>query len=65
MNRSPVLALCFAASMLAPNAASAYPTVEGHPAEYVIISGDGLVPAFQVLADWKTQTGIPAVVRPL
>jgi|GEM_PF-268579 len=31
--------------------------------EYVIITNDALEDSFQVLADWKTQKGIPTVVR--
>lgn len=50
---------------LSPGAARAYPTVEGQPAKYVIITGDALAASFQPLADWKTQTGLPAVVRSL
>jgi hypothetical protein len=31
--------------------------------EYVVVTGAGLDTAFQRLADWKTQKGVPAVVR--
>src|SRR5882672_5349152 len=48
---------------LLPAAGQAYPTVEGQPARYVIVTTDALAPSFQPLADWKTQTGLPAVVR--
>ena len=41
------------------------PSVLGSPVEYVIITNDAMAPAFQTLADWKTQTGVPAVVRTL
>src|SRR5262245_31924743 len=41
------------------------PSVEGSPVAYVIITTDALVPQFQRLADWKTQAGVPAVVRTL
>jgi hypothetical protein len=50
---------------LSPGVVRAYPTVEGQPARYVIITGDALAASFQPLADWKTQTGLPAVVRSL
>src|SRR5262245_3761041 len=39
------------------------PSVLGSPVAYVIVTSDALVPQFQRLADWKTQAGIPAVVR--
>lgn len=39
------------------------PSVLGSPVAYVIITSDALAPAFQTLADWKTQAGVPAVVR--
>jgi hypothetical protein len=41
------------------------PSVLGSPVEYVIITNDALAPTFQQLADWKTQSGVPAVVRTL
>jgi hypothetical protein len=31
--------------------------------EYVIVTGEGLDSVFQRLADWKTQKGVPAMVR--
>ncbi len=37
----------------------------GHPVEYVIVTDDALVPAFQPLADWKTHSRVPAVVQGL
>jgi len=37
--------------------------VLGSPVEYVIVTTDELAPIFQQLADWKTQSGEPAVVR--
>jgi len=39
------------------------PSVLGSPVEYLIITGDAMVSQFQQLADWKTQAGVPAVVR--
>ncbi len=39
------------------------PSLLGSPVEYVIITSEEMAPEFQRLADWKTQTGIPAVVR--
>jgi hypothetical protein len=39
------------------------PSVLGSPVEYLIITNDALAPTFQQLADWKTQSGVPAVVR--
>ena len=58
-----VSALATLALAFLPRESVAYPTVEGQPAKYVIITGDALVASFQPLADWKTQTGLPAVVR--
>jgi len=45
-----------------PEAVSREPFAGG-PFEYVIVTGAGLATAFQRLADWKTQKGVPAVVR--
>lgn len=39
------------------------PSVLGSPVAYLIITSDAMAPAFQQLADWKTQSGVPAVVR--
>ena len=39
------------------------PSLLGSPVAYVIVTGDSLAAAFQPLADWKTQSGMPAVVR--
>jgi hypothetical protein len=39
------------------------PSVLGSPVEYVIVTTDAMAPAFQQLADWKTQAGSAAVVR--
>ena len=46
-------------------AATQVPSVLGSPVEYVIITADSLVGQFQRLADWKTQSGVPTVVRSL
>lgn len=39
------------------------PSVLGSPVAYLIITSDELAAAFQPLADWKTQTGVPAAIR--
>jgi hypothetical protein len=66
MNRTPAFALLGVLALAAvTSSASAYPTREGHPVQYVIITSDALAPSFAPLADWKTQTGVPAIVRPL
>lgn len=39
------------------------PSVNGSPVEYVIITDDAQAATYQLLADWKTQSGVPAVVR--
>ncbi len=39
------------------------PSLEGSPVEYVIVTTTEHEPYFQELADWKTQKGVPAVVR--
>jgi hypothetical protein len=41
------------------------PSVLGSPVEYLIITNDAMAPTFQSLADWKTQSGVPAAVRTL
>ncbi len=41
------------------------PSVLGSPVAYVIITNEAMAPEFQRLADWKTRSGIPAVVRTL
>jgi hypothetical protein len=45
-----------------PSAVSRQPSAESS-FEYVIVTGAGLDTVFQRLADWKTQKGVPAVVR--
>jgi hypothetical protein len=39
------------------------PSVLGSPVAYLIITNEAMTPEFQRLADWKTQSGVPAVVR--
>ena len=46
-----------------PFMAQQVPSVLGSPVAYVIITNDAMAPVFQQLADWKTQSGVPAVVR--
>lgn len=41
------------------------PSLQGSPVEYLIITSQEMKPAFEVLAEWKTQKGVPAVVRTL
>ncbi len=44
-------------------AATQLPSLLGSPVAYVIVTSDSMAAQFQRLADWKTQTGVPAVVR--
>src|SRR5262249_14052278 len=46
-----------------PFKATQVPSVLGSPVAYLIITNDALAGEFQRLADWKTEAGIPAVVR--
>jgi hypothetical protein len=39
------------------------PGMEGSTVQYLIITNEEMEPEFQRLAEWKTQKGIPAVVR--
>ncbi len=39
------------------------PSPTGSPVRYVIITNEAMAPVFQGLADYKTRTGTPAVVR--
>jgi hypothetical protein len=39
------------------------PSLEGSPVEYLIITTEELVAAYQRLADWKTAKGVPTVIR--
>ncbi len=41
------------------------PSVLGSPVAYLIITTDAFAASFQALADWKTQSGLPATVRTL
>jgi len=47
----------------APYMPTQVPSVLGSPVDYLIVTTDELVPAFQKLADWKTASGVPAAVR--
>ncbi|MDH4035875.1 MAG: C25 family cysteine peptidase [Candidatus Krumholzibacteria bacterium] len=42
---------------------TSFPSLEGSPVDYVIVTNDSLADEFQVLADWKTAKGIPTVIR--
>ncbi len=46
-----------------PFSPSIRPSLDGSPIEYVIITDDAMQLEFQRLADWKTKSGISAVVR--
>lgn len=50
-----------------PAAANLLPPgpVMGHPADYVIVTPSAFATEFQRLANWKTHTGIPALVKTL
>ncbi len=39
------------------------PGLEGSAVQYLIVTNEEMAPEFQRLADWKTQKGIPAIVR--
>ncbi len=39
------------------------PSLDGSPVSYVIVTDQAMAPEFQRLADWKTRSGLPAVVR--
>ncbi|HTM57389.1 MAG TPA: C25 family cysteine peptidase [Candidatus Udaeobacter sp.] len=54
-----------AAGRAQPFAATQVPSLLGSPVQYVIITNDSMATQFQRLADWKTQSGIPSVVRTL
>ncbi len=58
-----------AGPLVPPSAAGPSPTFrpsrDGSPVEYVIITNAAMAPAFQALADWKTQKGVQAEVRTL
>jgi len=40
-----------------------YPSLEGSPVDYLIITTDALQSEYQRLADWKTAKGMPTVIR--
>jgi hypothetical protein len=42
---------------------TAFPALEGSPVDYLIITTDALAASYQVLADWKTDKGVPTVIR--
>ena len=42
---------------------TSFPSLEGSPVEYVIITPDSLASTYQGLADFKTLKGVPTVVR--
>jgi hypothetical protein len=42
---------------------TSFPSLEGSPVDYVIITNDSLAAAYQTLADWKTSKGVPTVIR--
>jgi hypothetical protein len=44
-------------------AATQIPSVLGSPVGYLIVTSDEMAGEFQRLADWKTQSGVPAAVR--
>ena len=42
---------------------SSLPSVEGSPVQYLIITNAAMATELQRLADWRTRTGVPTVVR--
>ncbi len=46
-----------------PFVATQVPSLLGSPVAYVIVTSDAMAAEFQRLADWKTRSGVPAVVR--
>jgi len=56
-------ALIGGARRAGPFKATQLPSLLGSPVAYVIVTNDAMASAFQQLADWKTQSGVPAVVR--
>ena len=44
-------------------APSTFPSLEGSPVDYVIVTPDSLAAAYQTLADFKTGKGVPTVIR--
>jgi hypothetical protein len=51
--------------MAQPFQATQIPSLMGSPVEYLIITSEEMEPEFQRLADWKTESGVPAAVRTL
>ncbi len=43
--------------------ATPFPSLEGSPVDYLIVTPDSLATAYQALADFKTKKGVPTVVR--
>ncbi len=44
-------------------APSTFPSLEGSPVDYVIVTPDSLAAAYQALADFKTSKGVATVIR--
>ena len=44
-------------------APAAVPSVEGSPVQYLIITNNAMAAQMQRLADWRTRTGVPTIVR--
>ncbi len=42
---------------------SSFPSLEGSAVDYLIITTDALAASYQPLADWKTDKGVPTVIR--
>src|SRR5262245_41820513 len=42
---------------------TAFPSLEGSAVDYLIITTDALAASYQPLADWKTDKGVPTVIR--
>ncbi len=42
---------------------AAFPALEGSAVDYLIITTDALAASYQALADWKTDKGVPTVIR--
>jgi len=51
--------------MAQPFQATQIPSLMGSPVEYLIITNEEMQAEFQRLADWKTESGVPAAVRTL
>src|SRR5262249_31619213 len=44
-------------------APTSVPSVEGSPVQYPIITNTAMASQLQRLADWRTRTGVPSIVR--